>query len=164
VDTTGTKPLVAVLSRTKSEETPAAAEGGAAGGTPAAGATVPPLPAAGPVGSATGNVDVTMKEFSVTANPTSTGSGQVTFNLKNDGAVIHELLVIRTAADPAALPQSGGRVDEANPGLDIAGQIPNVAAGSTGKVTAGLPAGNYVLICNVPGHYQAGMHTPFTVQ
>jgi uncharacterized cupredoxin-like copper-binding protein len=164
VDTTGDQPLVAALSRTEEEEGPATAVEGGAGGGAAEAATVPPLPAAGPVGPATGTVAVSLKEFSVTPNPTSTASGQVTFNLKNDGAVLHELLIVRTAADPAGLPQSGGRVDEENPGLEIAGKILNVAAGASGSTTAGLPAGNYVLICNIPGHYQAGMHTAFTVQ
>jgi uncharacterized cupredoxin-like copper-binding protein len=26
-----------------------------------------------------------------------------------------------------------------------------------------LPAGNYLLVCNIPGHYAAGMVTPFVV-
>jgi len=27
-----------------------------------------------------------------------------------------------------------------------------------------LPAGHYDLICNVPGHYQLGMHVALTVE
>jgi uncharacterized cupredoxin-like copper-binding protein len=27
-----------------------------------------------------------------------------------------------------------------------------------------LPAGHYVLICNIDGHYRAGMHADFTVR
>jgi hypothetical protein len=30
-------------------------------------------------------------------------------------------------------------------------------------VSANLAAGNYVLICNIPSHYSAGMYTAFTV-
>jgi uncharacterized cupredoxin-like copper-binding protein len=163
LDTTGSAPLIAALERTVTSEAAAAGTESAAGGAGAA-AAVPALPAAGPVGSATGTVSVDMKEFAVTANPTSTASGQVTFNMKNGGSVVHELLVIRTDADPAALPQKSGAVDETNAGLEVAGEILNVSAGGNGTVTKGLPAGKYVLICNVPGHYQAGMHTAFTVQ
>jgi len=165
VDVSGEAPMVAELSRTHTEEGPAAPEGAAGGGGEAGGEeNLPPLPEAGPVGSATGTVSVTMKEFSVEANPTSTASGQITFNLQNDGAVLHELLVIRTAIDPAELPESGGRVDQESPALEVAAEILNVAGGASGTVTEGLPAGDYALICNIPGHYSAGMHTAFTVQ
>ena len=39
----------------------------------------------------------------------------------------------------------------------------NVAVGTTKLFHAALAAGNYVLVCNLPGHYKAGMHTAFTV-
>jgi len=29
--------------------------------------------------------------------------------------------------------------------------------------TVDLEAGTYQLVCNLPGHYEAGMHTVFTV-
>ena len=157
--------LVAALHRTEpAAEAPAeGAKSGSAGAEAAA--TLAPVPAAGPVGSASGTVSVTMKEFSVAAQPTSTASGQITFNLKNDGAVVHELVVIRTEIDAADLPQSGGKVDETSAAIEVKGKIQNVAGGASGQpMTAGLPAGKYALICNVPGHYGAGMHTGLTVQ
>lgn len=164
--TGGSAPHVAALSREKAAEAPAAASGGAGGA--GAGATpepLPALPAAGPVGSNSATINVSLKEFSVTPQPASTGSGQITFNVKNDGAVLHELVVIRTEADPAKLPQSQGKVDETNPGLEVKGKAQNIAGGGSGTVQAtGLPAGKYALICNVPGHYTGGMHTAFTVQ
>ena len=33
-----------------------------------------------------------------------------------------------------------------------------------GRVRIDLPAGHYVVICNVPTHYQLGMRTDLTVQ
>ena len=38
------------------------------------------------------------------------------------------------------------------------GEIPEVAAGKSGKATLKLPAGRYVMYCNIPGHYAAGMY------
>src|SRR5690606_3970910 len=112
VEVSGDAPLVAALPRTAPEHGGGPAlvaggeggEGGEAGG--GGGTELPALPEAGPVGSASGTVSVTMDEFSVAADPTSTGSGQITFNLNNDGAVLHELLVIRTEAAADALPIS----------------------------------------------------------
>ncbi|MCH8949176.1 MAG: hypothetical protein IIB87_02225 [Chloroflexi bacterium] len=36
--------------------------------------------------------------------------------------------------------------------------------GATVRETFDLPAGNYALICNIPGHYVAGMFTAFVIQ
>jgi len=33
-----------------------------------------------------------------------------------------------------------------------------------GELTVTLDAGQYQLVCNLPGHYQAGMHTTFIVE
>ncbi|MBX7112597.1 MAG: hypothetical protein K1X87_12230 [Dehalococcoidia bacterium] len=163
VATGGSQPLVAELSRQKVEAPVAGGKGGATGSATAA--ALPTVPAAGPVGSNSATINVSLKEFAVAAQPASTGSGQITFNVKNDGAVIHELVVIRTEVDAAGLPQSGGKVDETSGALEVKGKAQNIAGGGSGKVDAtGLPAGKYVLICNVPGHYQAGMRVGFTVQ
>jgi uncharacterized cupredoxin-like copper-binding protein len=167
VELTGEAPLVAELHREEPEEGGeglVAAEGGDGGEGGGEGSELPPLPEAGAVGSATGTVAVTMEEFSVAAQPNSTASGQITFNLENEGAVLHELVIVRTEAEADALPISGGAVDETDPGLEVIEKIQNVQGGASGNVTAGMPAGSYVLICNVPGHYNAGMHTEFTVQ
>ena len=47
--------------------------------------------------------------------------------------------------------------------VDVVAKIDTVAPGSTQTVNAQLEPGNYVIICNVPGHYQLGMHAGFTV-
>jgi uncharacterized cupredoxin-like copper-binding protein len=163
IELSGDEPLVAALPRTETEAGAEAPLGGERGIQPAA-EDLPPLPSPGPIGSATGTVRVTMDEFSVAANPTSTASGQITFNLSNEGAVVHELVLIRTEIEADALPIASGAVDETSAALEVIDKIQNVAGGGSGNVTAGMPAGNYVLICNVPGHYNAGMHAPLTVQ
>jgi uncharacterized cupredoxin-like copper-binding protein len=35
--------------------------------------------------------------------------------------------------------------------------------GASGWVTVTLPPGRYELVCNLPGHYAAGMYTQLTV-
>ena len=44
-----------------------------------------------------------------------------------------------------------------------ASEIEDIEAGSNESLTVTLDAGNYVFICNLPGHYAQGMHTGFTV-
>ena len=36
--------------------------------------------------------------------------------------------------------------------------------GKTGRLTVTLPAGKYVLLCNLPGHFAGGMYADFTVE
>ena len=41
--------------------------------------------------------------------------------------------------------------------------VEGIAAGSAGWVTLDLAPGRYELVCNLPGHYAAGMYTLLTV-
>ena len=87
-------------------------------------------------------------------------AGKVTISAPNDGNVVHELVVLKTGADPAKLPMDG---DEVNESANV-GEIPDVAPGATKKVTIKLAAGKYAMVCNLPGHYAAGMYGSLTVK
>ena len=43
-------------------------------------------------------------------------------------------------------------------------QIGDFAASKTKRLTLNLKPGHYALLCNLPGHYKAGMFTDFTVK
>jgi uncharacterized cupredoxin-like copper-binding protein len=105
-------------------------------------------------------VSVHMKEFSLAPQPSSDPAGKVTFKAVNDGKVTHELVVLNTDRAPGALPVAKGKADETG---DL-GEAEDIAAGSSKSVTLALKPGHYVLICNLAGHYQAGMHAAFTVR
>jgi uncharacterized cupredoxin-like copper-binding protein len=98
----------------------------------------------------------------VTAAPASASAGSVTFNVTNDGAVAHNLTVIKSDLAPAALPTAAAKVDESK--APSVGHTADLASKKTGTLTVTLQAGAYVLVCQVPGHYGAGMHSAFTVQ
>lgn len=107
-------------------------------------------------------VTVSLTEFTVQPAPANGSAGDVTFTVKNTGAVPHELAVIKSDADPKKLPQKDGLADEtANKPL---GRTANIANGASGTVTVKLEPGKYVLLCNLAGHYSAGMATSFTVK
>jgi uncharacterized cupredoxin-like copper-binding protein len=103
---------------------------------------------------------VHLKEFSVTPQTRSVRAGEVSFDAANDGQSPHELAVIKTTKAPGALPVANGVADETG---DL-GEAEDIDAGSSKRVTLVLKPGHYVLICNLAGHYQAGMHTAFTVR
>jgi hypothetical protein len=75
------------------------------------------------------------------------------------------MLIFQTelAADRLPLGRDG-RVDENADGvLKVFDSGDNIAVGTIKTFHIALAAGRYVMICNLPGHYLAGMHTAFTV-
>jgi ABC-type Zn2+ transport system substrate-binding protein/surface adhesin len=53
----------------------------------------------------------------------------------------------------------GGQVDENGASVQVVDEIPSFAPGTQQTASVNLASGAYVLICNVPGHYQLGMRT-----
>jgi len=108
-------------------------------------------------------VQVTLQEFSVTANPSSAPAGDVDFVASNNGSISHELVIIRTDLAPDAIPVVDNKASEDAPGVEVIDEIESFTYGTQQSTSVNLAAGAYVLICNISGHYQAGMRTGFTV-
>jgi uncharacterized cupredoxin-like copper-binding protein len=116
-------------------------------------------------GGATNKADVNLGIFKIEM-PSTIKSGQVTFHVTNsDTSDTHEFVIFKTDLAPGGLPlNSSNGVDETAQSLTKIGEIPDMAPGDVKDLTVTLDPGNYVAICNLPGHYQAGMFTGFTVQ
>ncbi len=136
---------------------PATATAGVGTATTAAGGSATAAP-----GGATSTVDVTLNEWAVKADQSSVPAGKVDFKVKNGGTVAHELVVIKTDLAADKLPVKGSAVDTTQ--LDVAGTLAQFDAGGTKDLSLDLAPGHYVLICNLPGHYQLGMRTELTVK
>lgn len=87
-------------------------------------------------------------------------AGKVTFVARNVGRLDHNLVVLRTKLAPGKLPVVGARAKE----VGRVGKTPVFRPRQTRRLTLTLKAGKYVLICNVPGHYKAGMFVGFRVR
>jgi uncharacterized cupredoxin-like copper-binding protein len=55
-------------------------------------------------------------------------------------------------------------VNETGPGVTHIDEIPGLNKGDSKDLTVDLKPGKYVVICNLPTHYQLGMHAAFTVK
>jgi uncharacterized cupredoxin-like copper-binding protein len=111
-----------------------------------------------------GGVGVTLADFSVTPDENSAPAGEVTFDVTNDAEQTHEFVVIKTDLAEDQLPtEDNGDVSEEGEGMEVVDEIEDIEGGSDESLTVNLDAGNYVLICNLPGHYAQGMHAAFTV-
>ncbi len=92
-------------------------------------------------GAATGTVSISEKEWMITDLPATVKAGSVKFVIKNEGTIEHNFVV-----------------KELN--QELAQSIP---PGKSKEVSTTLKPGTYTLICNIPGHEDAGMHVQLIV-
>ena len=109
-------------------------------------------------------VKVSLKEWSVTPDTPSVPAGPVQFDVTNDGTAQHNFRVIKTELASDKLPVSNSAADESQLDVVAASAGTFIAIGAGDTVSAQLAPSSYVLICNVPTHYQLGMRVAFTVQ
>jgi len=100
----------------------------------------------------------------INLSATSADAGTVTFTVSNTGTVEHEFVVLSTDLAAADLPfdASANEAEEEGDGVTPVDEIGSIMPGEVKTLTVDLPAGHYALICNLPGHYQAGMRADFT--
>jgi uncharacterized cupredoxin-like copper-binding protein len=99
----------------------------------------------GAAGGAGGTVDLSATEFKFDPSDPTVKSGDVTFNLKNDGQVTHSL----------EIEDVNGQDEE------IEGTI---SPGQSGTLQVNLPPGKYEFYCPVDNHKQMGMTGEITVK
>ena len=129
-----------------------------------------------PAASGGTTVTATLKEWEIKLSSADLHSGDITFNLTNNGDKEHEFLVRKTDLAPDALPlltsgEDKGRVDEESSELTEVGSPSEIAVippGTTGlSLRLTLEPGHYVVFCNLHVedlfHYTKGMHAEFTV-
>jgi uncharacterized cupredoxin-like copper-binding protein len=110
------------------------------------------------------SADMSKATMHVTADTASVPAGDVTFEVVNASkSMVHEMLVVRVADPHAELPYDAAthRINEDTAGS--LGEVSELAAGKSGSLTLKLDPGTYVLFCNLPGHYMAGMWTTISV-
>ena len=117
-------------------------------------------PTATQSGAAGRALTIHMTEFAFDPKDATAKAGKVTITAPNDGKVVHELVLLKTDADPAALPKKGAEVDESA----SVGEIADVEPGSTKTATFKLAPDKYAMVCALPGHYEGGMYGSLRVE
>jgi uncharacterized cupredoxin-like copper-binding protein len=100
----------------------------------------------------------------VKLDQSSVKAGKVTFDVTNEAVgEEHELVLVRLKDKDQRLSviKDKNRVDESK--VKSLGEVEDIKPGGHGTLTATLKPGAYQLLCNVKGHYQAGMHTVLIV-
>ncbi|MEK9658559.1 MAG: hypothetical protein VW450_01250 [Chloroflexota bacterium] len=115
-------------------------------------------------------VAVSIGEWFIQLQSPTAPAGQVYFLVNNVGPNDpHELVIIRSDADPGSLPVVDGKVPEEQVG--IVGEVGGFEPGTIASGLFDLAPGRYILICNIAeiedgvleSHYQEGMYIPFEV-
>jgi uncharacterized cupredoxin-like copper-binding protein len=77
---------------------------------------------------------------------------------------MHEAIIAPIAGKDVVLPYNAieNRVDEEASG-DL-GEVADLEPGKSGSLTVDLKPGLYVIYCNIPAHYMAGMWTTLEVK
>lgn len=88
-------------------------------------------------------------------------AGKVELKVTNSGSTPHELVVVKADVAPDKLDKAAGIVDEAK--YKPLARTKQLNGAQSEEVSVDLTPGKYVLLCNVAGHYDLGMHTAFTV-
>lgn len=110
------------------------------------------------------------------ANPSTVPAGQVSLRVTSTGTLSHEVVVLPLPAGQSVGQRpvgADGKVDETGIlgeasrtcGADAGDESadPGISPGAAGWTTLILKPGRYELLCNIAGHYGAGMYTQLTV-
>jgi uncharacterized cupredoxin-like copper-binding protein len=97
---------------------------------------------------------------------TTLPAGNNLFVDDNTATIPHEFVIFKTDDPGDHLPLEADKtVKEDAPGLEaVVDSGSDIPPGQTRLLAADLEPGHYVLVCNLPGHYQGGMHVDITVK
>ena len=108
-----------------------------------------------------GQIRADLREHVISLTSTEVRAGTVTFQVRNGGSIAHDFIVIKTDLAPDKLPVDANTQKARDEGR--VGGVDELAPGTTANLRLDLAPGHYVIICNVPTHYQLGMRTELRV-
>jgi uncharacterized cupredoxin-like copper-binding protein len=116
-------------------------------------------------GGAAAALTIEMGDYYFDPQDATAAPGNVSITVDNAGTVEHELVIFRTDVDPGTLDVAEGRIDEEaleESGAEEIGEL-EAESGESETQTFELDAGQYIMICNLEGHYEEGMWGTLTV-
>ena len=107
--------------------------------------------------------EISLYEWKVIV-PTSLKAGKATFTISNFGTVPHELLIFKSKLPLSKYPtDKAGDIVEDGPGIDLLSDGENIDPTGSQVRVVDLAPGTYAFVCNIPGHFKAGMFALVTV-
>jgi uncharacterized cupredoxin-like copper-binding protein len=105
-----------------------------------------------------------MGMMAVRTDRSSVKAGPIHFDVTNwSQGVLHEFIVVAVDNPEAIPPYDYSKAKVAEDQIKVLGETGDLQPGVSYAFDVTLAPGAYLLICNVPAHYAAGMVTPLTV-
>ena len=102
--------------------------------------------------------------MAIRADHASVKAGTIAFDVTNwSRSVIHEMVIVSVDSPDAPLPYDYNKLEVPEEQVKVVGDSGTLAPNASKTVEVALAPGSYILLCNVPGHYAAGMAIAFTV-
>lgn len=108
------------------------------------------------------NLAIRLDEWKITTGSSQIAASVSVLQVQNVGTSGHELLLIRSELATDKLPVKSGEVDEES--VDVVARTKELSRRQKTTLSVSLRSGNYVLICNISGHYALGMRTALQVK
>jgi len=90
-------------------------------------------------------------------------AGEVTFLVTNSSTEMeHEMILVPFAGKALPYDDKNAKLNEDEAGS--LGEVSETKPGHSGQLKLKLKPGNYVLFCNIPGHFANGMWAKLTVE
>jgi uncharacterized cupredoxin-like copper-binding protein len=103
--------------------------------------------------------------MSIRTDQVEVKAGAITFDVTNWSRwMLHEMTIIALDKDTSPPPYDYARAQVRESQVKILGEVSDLKPNSSKSLDVTLPPGLYLLICNLPGHYAAGMMTPLNVK
>ena len=110
-------------------------------------------------------IDHGMESMKMDLSTQQVKAGTVTFNVTNKSeALVHEFVVARSDKAVKALPYNEEENELTEDAVEVEKEIEDIDPGKSGTLTVKLDPGAYILFCNKPGHFKAGMVHTLTVR
>jgi uncharacterized cupredoxin-like copper-binding protein len=115
-----------------------------------------------PAASGATPIQVTLHDDRIEFDESLVPAGRLALDIRNEGVLVHEVEVFSGASEGQVLTVSRAVADTT--GLELVDEVENILGGSAALLVVDLSSGTYLIICNLPGHYQSGMSTYITVE
>ena len=103
------------------------------------------------------------KERAMKTSASSANAGAVKFVVRNNGKLVHEFILLRTKTSAAKLkPQAEDPETVVETGFQA--ELEDIEPGHAVALALALKKGHYVLLCNIKGHYAAGMRADLVLR
>ena len=108
--------------------------------------------------------DMAKAKMGINASPRQVRPGTVTFKVTNLASkIVHEVIVARLPEGATTLPYDQATMMVMETALQALGAVNEIDPSRSAALTLTLKPGKYILYCNLPGHYMAGMWTVIDV-